>query len=87
MLEAKCFPTEENQTRGVINTNKTRDLWTELKKMNKINSKTVNSLDSHDDEKDIAEHLAGKYHAIFSCARTDDAVLDKLKQTIDDSAQ
>ena len=67
-----------------INTNKTRDLWTELKKMNNINSKTVNSLDGHDDEKDIAEHLAGKYRAIFSSARTDDAVLDKLKQTIDD---
>ena len=52
--------------------------------MNKINSKTVNSLDGHDDEKDIAEHLAGKYRAIFSSARTDDAVLDKFKETIDD---
>ena len=52
--------------------------------MNKINSKTVYSLDGHDDQKDIAEHLAGNYHAIFSSARTDDAVLDKLKQTIDD---
>ena len=52
--------------------------------MNEISSKTVNSFDGHDNEKDIAEHLAGTYRAKFSSVRTDYAVLDRLKQTIDD---
>ena len=41
-------------------------IYGQNKKKNKINSKTVNFLDGHDDEKDIAEHLAGKYY-IFVC--------------------
>ena len=44
----KCLKQNASRQRRIklaesINTNKTRDLWTELKKMNKINSKTVNS--------------------------------------------
>ena len=54
-----------------------KPLLTELKKINKVNRKTVNSVDGYVSDKDIAEVFANKYRQIFTSAKSDGLELEK----------
>ena len=60
-----------------MNSNHKRDLWTELKKINKVNRKIANSVDGYVSDKDIAEVFANKYRQIFASAKSDGLELEK----------
>ena len=65
-----------------MNSNHKRDLWTELKKINKVNRKTANSVDGYVSDKDIAEVFANKYRQTFTSAKSDDLELEKTLELI-----
>ena len=61
-----------------------RALWDELKRLNRGVKCTTNTLDGHNTNADIVEHLATKYRALFSSQTTTEAKLNDIRHVIQD---
>ena len=61
-----------------------RDFWTELRKMNKSNKKTVSQLDGFTSDDAIAENLSNKYRHLFSSAPTSDQDYDSIFEKLNE---